>query len=53
MIISFLFQTKFGESPITYADTYVDPETRQEVPLEEALTIKEDLLQKSCLDYII
>lgn len=37
-------RTKFGESPITYADTYVDPETRQEVPLEEALTIKEDLL---------
>ncbi|EAR86064.2 endonuclease/exonuclease/phosphatase family protein (macronuclear) [Tetrahymena thermophila SB210] len=42
-----------GESPITYADTYIDRETQQELPMEEALTIKEDLLQKSCLDYII
>ncbi|KAL4438416.1 hypothetical protein ABPG74_009455 [Tetrahymena malaccensis] len=42
-----------GESPITYADTYIDKATQQELPMEEALTIKEDLLQKSCLDYII
>ncbi|KAL4486458.1 hypothetical protein ABPG72_018412 [Tetrahymena utriculariae] len=42
-----------GESPITYADTYIDKDSQQELPMEEALTIKEDLLQKSCLDYII
>ncbi len=42
-----------GESPITYADCHVDPETGEKTPLEIALTIGEDLFSEQCLDYFI
>jgi len=38
---------------VTYADSFFDPQTDKELPLEVALTIEEDLLLKSCIDYII
>ena len=41
-----------GTSPCTYSDYYVDGSSKK-IPMEVALTSKDDYFSRECLDYII